>query len=294
MTSWTEEFLEKGMVIVENALSAEFCEQVVERRLSETGVDESAPETWPRGWQNMPATKAFALEEVAPSAAAALFELVGPPQRLTFHDLPDNLIINFPDDPEGWWAPPQKNAPNAHWHKDGDWFRHFLDSPEQGMLGIIFWRDVAERQGPTYVLSDSVPAVARLLAVHPEGLDPPLPLDDVVEQSERPIPLTGSQGTIVWAHPFLVHSASVNATNRLRIISNTSVMLRRPLRLDREDGTPLERSILSALGVSSTYWKASGERGHAVSARERSWRGSNTDTTQATSAKVAHTSHATS
>jgi len=139
-----------------------------------------------------------------------------------------------------------------------------------------------------------VASVARLLAVHPEGLDPPLPLDDVVEQSERPIPLTGSQSTIVWAHPFLVHSASVNATNRLRIISNTSVMLRRPLRLDREDGTPLERSILSALGVSSTDWKASGERGHVVSARERSWRGSNTDTTQATSAKVAHTSHATS
>lgn len=31
------------------------------------------------------------------------------------------------------------------------------------MLGIIFWRDVTERQGPTYLLSDSIPAVTRLL-----------------------------------------------------------------------------------------------------------------------------------
>ena len=271
MNSWTMEFLETGMCVVEDALSSEFCEQVIQRRLSEIGVDESDSRTWPRGWQNLPVTTAFPLEEVAPSAAEALFELVGPPSDLKFYGLPDNLIINFPDDPGKWWAPEDKGAADAHWHKDGDWFRHFLDSPEQGMLGIIFWRDVTERQGPTYLLSDSIPAVAQLLAVHPEGLAPPLPLDDVIEQSQRPIPLTGRQGTIVWAHPFLVHSSSVNATNRLRIISNTSVMLRSPLQLDREDGTPLERSILHALGVTRLDWKARGERGHVVSARERAW-----------------------
>ncbi|MGO9856945.1 MAG: hypothetical protein ACLPYY_18130 [Acidimicrobiales bacterium] len=102
-------------------------------------------------------------EEVAPSAAEALFDLVGPSGGLKFYGLPDNLIINFPDDPEKWWAPEDKRAAGAHWHKDGDWFRHFLDRPEQGMLGIIFWRDVTERQGPTYLLSDSIPAVTRLL-----------------------------------------------------------------------------------------------------------------------------------
>ncbi len=271
MNSWTQEFLETGMCVVEDALSSEFCEQVIDRRLSDIGVDESDSRTWPRGWQNLPATTAFPLEEVAPSAAEALFELVGPPRDLKFYGLPDNLIINFPDDPENWWAPEDKGAAGAHWHKDGDWFRHFLDSPEQGMLGIIFWRDVTERQGPTYLLSDSIPAVARLLAVHPEGLAPPLPLDDVVGQSQRPIPLTGRQGTIVWAHPFLVHSASVNATNTLRIISNTSVMLQAPLQLDQSDGTPLERSVLRALGVAKLDWKVQGERGHVVSARERAW-----------------------
>ena len=271
MNSWTTEFLETGMCVVEDALSSEFCEQVIERRLSGMGVNELDPRTWPRGWRNLPATTAFQLEEVAPSAAEALFEIVGPPGGLKFYGLPDNLIINFPDDPEKWWAPEDKKAADAHWHKDGDWFRHFLDSPEQGMLGIIFWRNVTEQQGPTYLLSDSIPAVTRLLAAHPEGLAPPIPLDDVIDQSQRPIPLTGRQGTIVWAHPFLVHSASVNATSRLRIISNTSVMLRSPLQLDREDGTPLERSILHALGVTRLEWKPKGERGHVVSARERAW-----------------------
>lgn len=275
MTSWPKEFLETGMVVVEDALSSEFCEEVIGRRLSEMGVHESDSRTWPRGWRNLPVTTAFSLERVAPSAAQALFELVGPPERLRFYGLPDNLIINFPDDSHRWWAPEDKYATDAHWHKDGDWFRHFLDSPEQGMLGIIFWRDITERQGPTYLLADSIPAVARLLAAHPEGLAPPLPLDDVIEQSQRPIPLTGRQGTIVWAHPFLVHSASVNATDRLRIISNTSVMLREPLHLDREDGTPLEQSVLAALDVPKLEWNALGERGHVVSARERAWSDSN-------------------
>src|SRR5215472_9860148 len=164
------------MVVIEEALSKEFCEGVISKRLSDIDVLESDPGTWPVGWQNLPATTAFSLEEVAPVAAEALFELVGPREGIKFYGLPDNLIINFPNDPDLWWPPEHKDAPEAQWHKDGDWFRHFLDSPEQGMLGIIFWRDVTERQGATYVLSDSIEPVARVLAAHPEGLDPPLEL----------------------------------------------------------------------------------------------------------------------
>ena len=138
MSSLTEEFLETGMCVVENALSPYFCAQVLEQRLAEMAVDESDARTCPRGWQNLPATTAFSLEQVAPSAARALFELVGPPEKLKFYGLPDNLIINFADDPDKWWAPEDMRGAGVHWHKDGDWFRHFLDSPEQGMLGIIF------------------------------------------------------------------------------------------------------------------------------------------------------------
>jgi hypothetical protein len=192
---------------------------------------------------------------------------------LAFGDLPDNLIVNFPDPAATWWAPDEWEAPGAGWHKDGDWFRHFLDSPEQGILGIVFWRDVTERQGPTYVVADSVAPVARLLLDHPEGVDPPVPVRAIVAASHDRRALTGAQGTIVWAHPFIVHSSSVNATDRLRIISNTTAMLRRPPRFAGPgERTPVERVVLAALGVEALDFVASGERKRIVPERERRWR----------------------
>jgi hypothetical protein len=260
------------MVVVEAALDPEFCENVIARRLGEIGVVESDRSTWLSGWHNLPATTTYPLADVAPAAAAALDEIVGGRSELAFHDLPDNLIVNFPDPDARWWPPDEWDARNARWHKDGDWFRHFLDSPEQGLLGIVFWRDVDERQGATYVVADSIAPVARLLAAHPEGIAPPVPVHDIVAASGDRRALTGRQGTIVWAHPFLVHSASVNATDRLRIISNTSVMLRRPPVFSGPGPrTALERVVLDALGVDELEFRVTGDRARVVSERERRW-----------------------
>ena len=55
------------------------------------------------------------------------------------------------------------------WHKDGDFFRHFLDSPEQGLLTFVLWSDIEPRGGGTFVAADSVPVVARTLAAAPGG-----------------------------------------------------------------------------------------------------------------------------
>src|SRR6185437_8200343 len=132
---------------VEQALSPEFCEAVVKRRLADIGVDDADRRTWPEGRRNLPATTTYALEDVAPTAAEAMNELVGGREAVAFGDIPDNLILNFPDPAATWWAPNDRDAAAAGWHKDGDWFRHFLDSPEQGLLGIIFWRDVTAEQG---------------------------------------------------------------------------------------------------------------------------------------------------
>jgi hypothetical protein len=181
--------------------------------------------------------------------------------------------VNFPDPDATWWSPAQWDAPGAGWHKDGDWFRHFLDSPEQGMLGIIFWRDVTERQGPTYVVADSIGPVARLLAAHPEGIDPPVPIAPVVAASRDRRALTGRQGTIVWAHPFIVHTASVNATDRLRVISNTSAMLRHPLAFGGPgERAPVVQAALAAMGVEEIEFAAKGERKRIVPERERRWK----------------------
>ena len=41
----------------------------------------------------------------------------------------------------------RKPSPEAGgWHKDGSFFRHFLDSREQGLLTIVYWSDVAPQR----------------------------------------------------------------------------------------------------------------------------------------------------
>ncbi len=220
-------------------------------------------------------TRNWSLDEVAPAAASAVDELVGGRERIAFAGVQDNLIVNLPDPAASWFAPDDWSAPAAGWHKDGDWFRHFLDSPEQALLVIVFWRDVVERQGPTYVAADSIAPVAQLLADHPEGLDPSAlvePVRRILAACADFRPLTGRQGDIVLAHPFLLHTASVNVLPAPRVISNTSVMLRAPMRFDGADGTsPLERSILAALAVERLDFEPTGQRRKVASERQQRW-----------------------
>lgn len=271
---YAEQFVRDGMVAVEDALDPSFCEEVVATRLADIAVDERDPATWPAGPQHLAPTTVYRLEQVAPRAATVLYDLVGGRDALAFSDLADNLIVNFPDPDVPWWPPDQWDAPSAGWHKDGDWFRHFLDSPEQGILGIVFWRDVTERQGATYAAADSIAPVARFLEAHPEGVDPGgFPIRDVLATARDFRALTAKQGTVVWAHPFVVHTASVNATDRLRVISNTTAMLREPLRFSGDPArTPVERVVLDALGVASLDFRITGERERIFPERERRWK----------------------
>jgi hypothetical protein len=111
------------------------------------------------------------------------------------------------------------------------------------------------------------------MAEHPEGIDPPVPVREIVAASTDRRALVGRQGTIVWAHPFLVHSASVNATERLRIISNTTAMLRHPTVFSGAGArTPVERVVLNALGVEELDFRVTGERRRIVPERERRWK----------------------
>ena len=169
MTVIAERFVRQGWVEVEGAIDAAYCEARVQHGFERLGITEADPSTWPTGWHNLPPVEAPGIEEIAPRAAAVLYELVGGKEAITFAGIPDNLIFNFPDPTTEWWPPHAWTSPGAGYHKDGDWFRHFLDSPEQGILGIIFWRDVTERQGPTYLATDSVGPVAALPRRPPRG-----------------------------------------------------------------------------------------------------------------------------
>lgn len=271
-----EDFFSAGFVAIEGAMDSAFCESVVASAFARMDMDEMDRATWPIGRTNLAVTRNWDLDQVAPRAAAVLDELVGS-DAVAFSGVQDNLIVNLPDPASSWWPPADGARHVTGWHKDGDWFRHFLDSPEQGLLVIIFWRDVDEDQGATYIACDSIAPIARLLADHPQGMDP----SELKEPTERIIAdcsdfraLTGRQGTIAFAHPFLVHTASVNGTTRPRLISNSSVMLREPMRFDRSDGahSVLEQSILHHLGVDKLPFRPSGTRRKITSQRADRWR----------------------
>jgi hypothetical protein len=276
MVGLARNLLADGCVRVERALDPAFCEAVVGRAFTRMDLVEADPSTWPRGRTNLPVTTNWDLAEVAPRAADVLPGLVGS-GTVRFGGVQDNLIVNLPDPGTRWFSPTDWRRDVAGWHKDGDWFRHFLDSPEQGLLVVVFWRDVVEKQGATYVAVDSIGPVARLLADHPEGLDPSAlgaPVRAILAGCRDFRALTGRQGDIVFAHPFLLHTASVNSLAVPRVISNSSVMLHQPMCFDRADErySAVEQSILTALGVDRLPFRATGARGKVSSERARRWR----------------------
>jgi hypothetical protein len=274
MIDVVERFLAEGHVVVEGALDPGFCDDVVAEGFRRLGATEDDPGTWPTGWINLPPTTVHDLATVAPAAAAVLHELVGPPDTIAFGGLPDNLIVNFPGDAAAWWPPSAWRDHLDGFHKDGDWFRHFLDSPEQAILGLVLWRDVEPDQGPTYAVVDSIGPIARFLARHPEGIDPGgFPHRELLADCHDVRPLVGRKGTVIWAHPWMVHAASVNRIGRPRVISNTAVMLRQPMRFAGagRSRTPVEESVLHALGVASLDFVPTRERRRVVSERERRW-----------------------
>ncbi|MDA0321230.1 MAG: hypothetical protein O2923_00730 [Verrucomicrobia bacterium] len=65
----------------------------------------------------------------------------------------NDRAVNYRLGADALWTPPGPDAQG--WHKDGDFFLHFLDSPEQGLLTLVLWDDVVERGGPTYIVAES-------------------------------------------------------------------------------------------------------------------------------------------
>jgi hypothetical protein len=50
-----------------------------------------------------------------------------------------------------------------NWHNDGDFFVHFLDSPEQALLVIPLWSDIESKGGGTAVCGDGIKHTAKHL-----------------------------------------------------------------------------------------------------------------------------------
>ncbi|TYP76641.1 hypothetical protein [Paenibacillus methanolicus] len=95
--------------------------------------------------------------------------------------------VNFALDADKPWTVPQRG-----WHWDGIHFKHFVDSPEQGLLCLCLFSDVGHQGGGTFIVEGSHKVVARFLEGYPEGLE----LGDAIGMLNRQHPylreLTGA------------------------------------------------------------------------------------------------------
>ncbi|MBL7500107.1 phytanoyl-CoA dioxygenase family protein [Frankia sp. CNm7] len=243
-------FVERGFCVLPGAFTAAqaaAARAVVWRRMEEkAGIRRDDPATWPDSYdiEERP-TAPEVLGCFTDRLVAAIARLVGPGRwngLRTWGFWPVNFAYGAHD---------PRPVPTHGWHVDGNWFRHTLDAPQQGLLLVGLFSDVEPGGGGTLVAEGSHRRAARVLAAHPAGLTH-LELFDAVlaEPIGNITELTGAAGDVVLAHPFLFHTRGFKRHGRPRFISNTEAGLRVPLRLDRPDEADhsvLERSIRAAL-----------------------------------------------
>lgn len=266
-------FVDNGYVVVREAFSKDIAALVRECAWAELaqkhGVDRLDPGTWAqqfhgrRGVRGYVRTgggdRRFALRGEAPRAAMAQLDVLGGASRLPAGaELAwgTGAIANLSAGEDVAWQPPQARQPG--WHKDGWHFRHFLNSPEQGLLTVPIYSDILPKSGGTFIATDSIAPVARLLAAHPEGFH----ADSVqgagylipylIEQCSAFEELTGEAGDMAILHPFMLHRAVPNPSGRPRFIANVAVVLNEPMRFSRPPGEAyslVELAVLRALEV---------------------------------------------
>jgi hypothetical protein len=265
-----EQFLTEGYIVMKECFTRETAKRYTDRAWERLGYDPDDPSTWEQEQVHMPALERWEAKEFAPKAWAAMCELMGGEDRVAQPCLwGDSFILNLRRGADRPWQPPSADSPG--WHKDGDFFVHFLDSPEQGLLTLVLWDDMKHMGGGTFVVADSVGAVARFLAEHPEGLRPgEFDYKRILSECHDFREMTGEAGDVVILHPFILHASSQNALRVPRFITNPAVNLKAPMEFDRpnpDEFSLVERAVLRGLGVDRYDYRPTGQRERIVPER---------------------------
>jgi len=267
-----EHFLERGYVTIGNCFTSEDARDWVDTAWARLGYDREDPTTWAEPRVHLSSNEWVDTRDFAPRAFNAACDLLGGAERVEVPWLwSDGFIANLGVGADRPFEP--ASAEVGGWHKDGDFFRHFLDSPEQGLLTLVLWTNVVSQGGGTFLAADSVPVIARLLAEHPEGLLPgDFDYDALIRQCHDFVEITGTVGDVVLIHPFTLHATSQNVLRRQRLITNPPLTLREPMRFDRDDPDDfslVERAVLRGLGVDRLEFRPTGPREQVVPERVR-------------------------
>ncbi|KAF8747189.1 hypothetical protein RHS02_00371, partial [Rhizoctonia solani] len=252
-------FMTHGYVVIKKALKDEWITRATQDIWIRLGFDPNDKSTWTQERIHQPWHRKVLAKEVAPNAWGAICELVGGEEKISDYckEWRDSMITNLGT--ERWEKEDIRPQELDNWHCDGDFFLHFLDSPEQGLLVIPLYSDIKPRGGGTYIAEDSIGAIARWLRDHPEGVAPGMgpgqgKFDFGARLNECNVftEMTGERGDVILLHPLLLHSASKNHTRSIRFITNPPVSLKEPFNFNRSDPSEfslVERKTLKELGV---------------------------------------------
>jgi hypothetical protein len=270
-------FLDNGYLIVKDCLDPIIAKRWIDEAYDRLGYDKLDHSTWTKDIIWMDHRNRMPVRDVAPKAWAAILDVVGGEDRLETQVmgisgghftsinsfiLSDAFVVNFRRGADKPWQPPSPQV--SGWHKDGSYFKHFLDSREQALLTVILWSDMRQQGGGTFVAPDSVRIIARLLAQHPEGINPKdFDFQALVSQCTRFEELTGAAGDLVILHPFILHASSQNVIGRPRFMTNPPIVLKEPMNLNRDnpaDFSLSERATLHYLGFERLNFQSSAPR----------------------------------
>ncbi|GIJ45329.1 hypothetical protein Val02_22150 [Virgisporangium aliadipatigenens] len=277
-----DQFLDQGFVAVRGCFSRAAAREFTRPVWDRLGFVADDPSTWAEPVVHLAGRRKLDVREFAPKAWGAVCDLVGGAERISTekpYAWSDGFIVNLWQGADEPWAPASPASPG--WHKDGDFFRHYLDSPEQGLLTLVLWSDVRHQGGATFVAADSVGPVARFLAAHPEGAYPfPQPpgvddapvfsFPDLAASCREFVEATGEVGDVYLLHPYVLHAKSQNVLRLPRIITNPPLTLAEPMRFDRSDPNDhslVERAVLQALDVPRFPFTPAAERQELVPPR---------------------------
>ena len=225
-----QSFLDKGYLVIEGCVDGELARKWTDEAFVRLGYDPADPSTWEKEIVWLDVQNSAPVREISPRAWDALCDVVGGEDRIDDRvmkigpghfttinswEWSDAFVANFHRGADRPWQPP--SAEVEGWHKDGSFFRHFLDSREQALLTIVLWSNVAHQGGGTFVSPDSVRHVARYLADRPEG-SRGVPAGELIQQCEEFEEITGSIGDFIILHPFMLHASSPSRSSRGRSV----------------------------------------------------------------------------
>ena len=267
-----ESFVEHGYVRIPECFTREDAQPWLDEAWVRLGYDRDDPATWVEQRVHMPSLRHVEVADFAPKVWGAACQLLGGEDRIEQpYTWGNGFIANLGLGADRPWEPPSASSPG--WHKDGDFFRHFLDSPEQGLLTIVLWSDIEERGGGTFIAPDSVGPGGPAARAPREGVLPDdFPYDELIAQCSTFVETTGRLGDVVLMHPYMLHAVSQNHRGTARFITNPPIALKEPMRFDRDDPaehSPVERAVLRALGVERLDYRPAAPREDVVPERVR-------------------------